>query len=95
MEKYVRFSSVDSLGRHFAESIDITPRGGGLEKIAGARHPEVEEYIRCLRPDPAYQYVLMTPMGAFEAYGMNSNGDKKQSHVIVTRPGAVIELRLP
>jgi hypothetical protein len=75
MEKYVHFDSVDSLGRHFAEAIDITPRGGGLEKIAGARHPEIELYLRCLRPDPAYQYVLMTPMGAFEAYGMNSNGD--------------------
>jgi hypothetical protein len=75
MEKNVRFDSVDSLGRHFAEAIDITPRGGGLEKIAGERHPEIESYIRCLRPDPAYQYVLMTPMGAFEAYGMNSNGD--------------------
>lgn len=75
MDKRITFNSVDSVGRHFAEAIDITPRGGGLEKIAGEMHPEVVRYMRELRPDPAYQYVLMTPMGAFEYWGMNVNGD--------------------
>ncbi|HSG29253.1 MAG TPA: hypothetical protein VLA34_12290, partial [Candidatus Krumholzibacterium sp.] len=75
MDKRITFDSVDSLGRHFAEAIDITPRGGGLEKIAGEMHPEVVRYMRELRPDPAFQYVLMTPMGAFEYWGMNVNGD--------------------
>jgi len=75
MDKRITFDSVDSLGRHFAEAIDITPRGGGLEKIAGELHPEIVRYMRQLRPDPAYQYVLMTPMGAFEYWGMNVNGD--------------------
>lgn len=75
MYKRIEFSSVGDLGRTFAEAIDITPRGGGLEKIAGQKHPEVERYLRTLRPDPRYQYVLMTPMGAFEYWGMNVNGD--------------------
>jgi hypothetical protein len=74
-EKRITFNSVNSVGQCFAEAIDITPRGGGLEKIAGRKHPEVEEYLRTLRPDPRYQYVLMTPMGAFEYWGMNVNGD--------------------
>jgi len=74
-DKRIIFSSVDSVGRHFAEAIDITPSGGGLEKIAGQKHPEVEAFLRTLRSDPKYQYVLMTPMGAFEVWGMNVNGD--------------------
>ena len=75
MDKRIEFSSVDSLGNCFAEAIDITPRGGGLEKIAGDKHPTVVRYMRELRPDPRYQYVLMTPMGAYEYWGMNVNGD--------------------
>lgn len=74
-DKVIQFQSVSSLGQVFAEAIDVTPRGGGLEKIAGDVHPEVRSYIRTLRPDPKYQYVLMTPMGAFEYWGMNVNGD--------------------
>ena len=66
MDKQVEFRSVNSLGRCFAEAIAITPRGGGgLEKIAGERHPDIDNFLRTLRRDPAYQYVLMTPMGAF------------------------------
>ena len=75
MDKRIEFSSVDGLGRCFAEAIDITPRGGGLEKIAGDKHPAIVRYMRELRPDPKYQYVLMTPMGAYEFWGMNVNGD--------------------
>jgi len=75
VDKIVRFESVDSLGRCFAEALDITRRGAGLEKIAGQLHPEVSGYLRTLRPDPKYQYVLMTPMGSFEYWGMNVNGD--------------------
>jgi hypothetical protein len=75
VDKIIQFESRDSWGNVFAESIDVTPKGGGLEKIAGKLHPEVQQFIRCLRPDPKYQYVLMTPMGAFEFWGMNVNGD--------------------
>jgi hypothetical protein len=74
-DKRITFNSVNSVGQCFAEAIDITPRGGGLEKIAGQRHPEVDRFLHDLRPDPKYQYVLMTPMGAFEVWGMNVNGD--------------------
>jgi hypothetical protein len=75
MDKRVLFDSISSLGQCFAEAIDITPRGGGLEKIAGERHPEISRYIKELRPDPGYQFVLMTPMGSFEYWGINVNGD--------------------
>ena len=75
MDKIVRFESVDNLGRCFAEALDITRRGAGLEKIAGQTHPEISSYLKTLRPDPKYQYVLMTPMGSYEYWGMNVNGD--------------------
>lgn len=75
MDKRVTFATSDGLGRHFAEAIDITPRGGGLVKIAGAMQPEVAAFVKTLRPDPAYQYVLMTPMGSYEIWGQNVNGD--------------------
>lgn len=76
IDKQVVFATKDDLGHFFAEAIDITPRGGGLEKIAGARQPQIEAFIRGLRPDPAFQYVLMTPMGSFEYWGQNVNGDQ-------------------
>lgn len=75
MDKRIVFSTSDGLGHHFAEAIDITPRGGGLVKVAGAVQPEIAAYMKTLRPDPAYQYVLMTPMGSYEFWGMNVNGD--------------------
>ena len=78
MDKIIEFSSVNSLGQHFAEALDISPRhGGGLEKIAGQMHPEVSRFMHWARAqkDPRYQYVLMTPMGSFEIWGMNVNGD--------------------
>ena len=76
MDKVLTFSTHDTLGRCFAEAIDIMPRsGGGIEKVAGELHPEIKRYLRTLRPDPRYQYVLMTPMGAYEYWGMNVNGD--------------------
>lgn len=74
-DKIIEFSTQDRLGRCFAEAIDITPRGGGLTKIAGALSPEVAIFLRELKPDPKFQFVLMTPMGAFEVWGANSNGD--------------------
>lgn len=70
--------TADTVGRDgtvFAEAVDVTSRGGGLTKVAGTRHPEVERFLRTLRPDPAYQYVLMAPMGSFEYWGRNANGD--------------------
>jgi hypothetical protein len=76
MEKIIQFNTHDSLGRCFAESIDIMPRsGGGHEKIAGELHPDLKKFMSSLKSDPKYQYVLMTPMGAFEYWGMNVNGD--------------------
>jgi hypothetical protein len=76
MDKVIEFCThSDDLTECFAEAVDITPRGGGLEKIAGVLQPEIASFIKSLRPDPQYQYVLMTPMGAFEVWGMNVNGD--------------------
>ena len=76
MDKLLTFSTHDTLGRCFAEAIDIMPRsGGGIEKVAGELHPAIKKYLSTLKSDPRYQYVLMTPMGAYEYWGMNVNGD--------------------
>ncbi len=76
MKKRITFNTHDREGNWFAEAIDVTPRGGGgLAKIAGEMHPEISRFLRDLKPDDKYQYVLMTPMGSFEYWGMNVNGD--------------------
>lgn len=76
MDKIIQFSTQDTLGHVFAESLDISrTAGGGFEKIAGELHPALSKYISQIKPDPRYQYVLMTPMGAYEYWGMNVNGD--------------------
>lgn len=75
MDKRIVFSTSDGLGHHFAESIDISPRHQGLTKVAGAMDPAVAAFVKTLKSDPRYQYVLMTPMGSFETWGMNVNGD--------------------
>jgi len=76
MDKIIQFNTQDTLGHVFAESLDISrTAGGGFEKIAGELHPALSKYISQIRPDPRYQYVLMTPMGAYEYWGMNVNGD--------------------
>ena len=60
----------------FMERIDITPRGGGgLIKLAGKRHADVDAFMRKLKPDPDFQWVLMTPMGSYEFFGANVNND--------------------
>jgi hypothetical protein len=76
VDKRLDFNTQDGQGNWFAEAVDVTPRGGGgLAKIAGQMHPQVSRFLRDLRPDPLYQYVLMTPMGSFEYWGANHNGD--------------------
>lgn len=75
MDKTFQFGPGSKLGDVFSQAIDITPRGGGLQKTAGRYTPELTEYMRQLRPDPRYQYVLMTPMGSFEYWSLNYNGD--------------------
>jgi hypothetical protein len=75
MDKVIQFSTHDSLGKCFAEALTVSHAGSGHEKIAGELHSEIKLFIRNIKPDPRYQYVLMTPMGAFEYWGMNVNGD--------------------
>ena len=76
MDKVIQFQTQDSLGHVFAEALDISYRsGGGFEKIAGELHPELTRFIASIKKDPRYQYVLMTPMGSYEYWGMNVNGD--------------------
>ena len=76
IEKIISLDTYDQYGRCFAEAIELSPRGGGLTKIASHDlHPELRRYMSTLCTDPRYQYVLMTPMGSFEFWGMNVNGD--------------------
>lgn len=37
--------------------------------------PKVAEFIRDIRPDPRYRYVLINALGAGEKWGSNKNGD--------------------
>lgn len=74
MDKVISFHTHDNLGRCFAEAIDLKP-SSGMTKVAGNLDPELQSFIKSIKPDPRYQYVLMTPMGAFEYWGMNVNGD--------------------
>lgn len=76
ISKRIHFLTATSLGEHFAEALLVPRRGtASLEKIAGALHPEIEAFKKRVKRDPGLQYVLMTPMGAFEYYGLNANGD--------------------
>jgi hypothetical protein len=73
--KRISCATISDTGQVFAEAVLVSRRGGELEKIAGARHPAVDAYMKTLRPDPRMQYVLMTPMGSSEFWGRNVNGD--------------------
>ena len=75
MDKIVQFQTHDDIGRCFAEALHVRSSGTGHEKVAGELHPDLKRFIQGIKPDPRYQYVLMTPMGAFEYWGMNVNGD--------------------
>jgi len=75
LEKVIHFHTHDTLGRCFAEAIDVNPSKSGMTKVAGNLDPKLQAFIRSIKPDPKYQYVLMTPMGAHEFWGMNVNGD--------------------
>ncbi len=76
LEKYLKFPTQDANSVN-AEVIDVAHRGGGggLDKLAGYRPPAIVKFLATLKPDPKYQYVLMTPMGASEVWGFNANGD--------------------
>lgn len=88
MDKVIRFETQNSVGQHFAEALDISRHsGGGFEKIAGELHPGLKKFIASIRPDPRYQYVLMTPMGAYEYWGMNVNGDVFPEIALSYEPG--------
>jgi hypothetical protein len=75
MDKRVTFEPGDGLTGSLIERVDVTRVGGGFDKLAGATHPEVARFLRDLRPDPRRQYVLIAPMGSWEVWGNNKNGD--------------------
>ena len=74
MEKIIQFQTLDSVGNCFAEAIEVRSKGE-LTKVANNIDPEMQRFIRGIKPHPDYQYVLMTPMGAHEFWGANVNGD--------------------
>lgn len=53
--------------------------GHGIVKVAShvqkSLSDDVNEYIRSIKPDPRYRYILLNALGAGEYYGPNENGD--------------------
>jgi hypothetical protein len=50
-------------------------RPRALEKLAGEMHPEIAQWLRSWKKNPRYQVLIISPMGASEFWGQNSNGD--------------------
>lgn len=69
--KHSRLSGVGPDGEPLVHVIDP----GEKVKLASNLIPEVEDFIKCLRPDPRFTYVLVNAMGYSEYYGANSNKD--------------------
>lgn len=66
MEKQIQFVNF------LYSSIDLEKTAGTFKESLS---PEIKKYIKEIKPDPKYIYVLATPLGASEYYGRNNNGD--------------------
>ena len=73
MDKVITFST-QAVSGMFSDAVEVHS-GPGMQKTAGSLSPEIERFIRSIKPHPDYQYVLMTPQGSFEFWGANVNGD--------------------
>ena len=61
-------------------STHFIPQLISLEKLAaeiqkGVIAPELVEYMKRVKPDPRYRYILVAPLGASEYWGPNNKGD--------------------
>ena len=61
-------------------STHFIPQVISLEKVAaeiqkGVIAPELVEYMKKIKPDPRYRYILVAPLGASEYWGPNNKGD--------------------
>jgi len=61
-------------------STHFIPQVISLEKLAaeiqkGVIAPELVEYMKKIKPDPRYRYILVAPLGASEYWGPNNKGD--------------------
>lgn len=74
MDKILVFPTVTEKGVH-AFNIEQTLAQEYLHKIAAEYHPQVASYISQAKPIPGVSQVLLTALGAYEAYGDNNNGD--------------------
>jgi hypothetical protein len=74
--KRVFFPGVSDSGEPLVQALLPGPRGG-LEKLAcrSKYHPQIEAFIRTLKPVAGKLYVLVNALGAGEYYGCNLNGD--------------------
>lgn len=72
--KQVQFKGIDESGNIFCQ-----PLLGGLEKTASAEssrlHPNIQDFVRTVRPTKHGIYVLVNALGAGEYWGSNVNGD--------------------
>lgn len=75
MLKAIELPGIDKHGQALTQAIFPTRGRGGLVKSAGALHPQVAEYIRSVKPNPRFLWVLSNALGAGEYWGSNVNGD--------------------
>jgi hypothetical protein len=71
--KMIKYFDVDSFDESGINIIPVVKRG--LTKTASSYSPELMEVIMGMKRDPAYYYVVINALGAFERWGANKNGD--------------------
>ena len=76
IRKEVVFPGVSSSGEPLVQAL-LPGLGAGFEKLAfrASYHPEVDTFIRGVKPSKDKLYVLVNALGAGEYYGPNLNGD--------------------
>ena len=87
MIKQVQFRGIGESGEIFCQPLHM-----GLEKTAQAReassklHPQVQDFVKAVRPTKHGIYVLVNALGAGEYWGSNVNGDLFPEKALIHAP---------
>lgn len=76
MDKFIKIGA-GAWGPNWRDPYRVLHTQDGLVKLAneGRFHPDIENYLSCHTFDPGKIVLVVTPLGVFEAWGENSNGD--------------------
>jgi len=76
VDKLIKIGS-GSWGPNWSDPYQLVHTSGGMVKTAssGRFHPTIESFLATNTFDPNKIILVVTPMGAFEAWGSNVNGD--------------------